>query len=294
MGLFSFLRRDRSAANERPPRGRRAGDLPSADVVRAQARRRLIGAAVLVVAAVLVLPLVFDSKPRPLPVDIPIEVPKRDLAVALPDPPARRETAASAAAPTSTPTLAAPAVTPSAPAPVASAPVPVPASVPAPVVRSVSPKPVEPPAPKPVAKPEPVRPEAKPEPKPERKVAEVRKDLPPKPVAKPEAKPESKPEPKAVVNEAARAQAALEGRAVASSQTRFVVQVGAFEQADGAREAKQRVAKAGLTAHESVVQTADGKRIRVRLGPFASREEADRAAAKLRAAGVSGAVMPQP
>lgn len=291
MGLFSFLRRDRSAANERPPRGRRAGDLPSADVVRAQARRRLIGAAVLVVAAVLVLPLVFDSKPRPLPVDIPIEVPRRDLAVALPDPPPPRGDAASV--PASAPAPVAPSTVPAAASAAESA------SVPAPVVRSLPAKPVE--APKPVARPEPTRPEpraeAKPEPKAERKTAEVRKE-PAKPVArpepKPESKPESKPEPKPSVNEAARAQAALEGRAVAAAPSRFVVQVGAFEQADGAREAKQRVAKAGLTAHESVVQTADGKRIRVRLGPFASREEADRAAAKLRAAGVSGAVMPQP
>ena len=119
MGLFSFLRRDRDAANDKAPRGRRAGDLPSADVVRTQARRRLIGAAVLVMVAVLVLPWVFDSKPRPLPVDIPIDVPKRDLSVALPEPPPRRNEE-----------RAAPPVTPPAPA-VASAPVAEPA-VPAP------------------------------------------------------------------------------------------------------------------------------------------------------------------
>lgn len=282
MGLFSFLRRDRSAANDPAPRGRRAGDLPSADVVRTQARRRLIGAAVLVVAAVLVLPWVFDSKPRPLPVDIPIDVPKRDLSVALPEPPPRRVDER---------------VTP--PAPSASLPAPALAVDPAPASMPVQPKEPEPKASEHKAPESKVQAPKVEAPKPP-KVVEERKPKPSEPV-KPPPKPEPKPakpveaeKPAKSTTEAERAKAALEGRdAAAAGNTRFVVQVGAFEQADGAKEARQRVAKAGLSAHESAVQTADGKRIRVRVGPFASREEAEKAAAKLRAAGLGGAVMPQ-
>ena len=39
------------------------------------------------------------------------------------------------------------------------------------------------------------------------------------------------------------------------------------------------------------VDTADGKRIRVRVGPFASRDEADKVAAKVRGGGLSTAVL---
>lgn len=272
MGLFSFLRRDRGAASERAPRGRRAGDLPSADVVRTQARRRLIGAAVLVVAAVIVLPMLFDSKPRPLPVDIPIDLPKRDLSVALPEPPPPRDETPAAPPPASPPPQASMAAPPAAP-PAASEVKPVEA-----------PKPVKPAEPPKAAKPAESPKTAKPaEPHKSAEAAKPKADAP-------------KPEPARPAKEksdAARAQAMLEGRDGAAAATRFIVQVGAFEQADGAREARQRVAKAGLQAHESTVQTADGKRIRVRLGPYASREEADRVAAKLRAAGLAGAVIPQ-
>lgn len=287
MGLFSFLRRDRGAANERAPRGRRAGDLPSADVVRVQARRRLIGAAVLVVVAVLVLPWVFDSKPRPLPVDIPIEVPKRDLSVALPEPPPPRPQAAPALQPE--PDVSQPAMAPQATAPAAAV------IAPSAPKHAEVPKPVETPkVEKSAEAPKDAKSVESPKPAEPRKTAEVRKPAePPKPALKPEPAKSDPPKPAKAPADAARAQAMLEGREPAAASSRFVVQVGAFEQADGAREARQRVAKAGLQAHESTVQTADGKRIRVRLGPYASREEADKAAAKLRAAGLGGAVMPQ-
>ena len=50
----------------------------SLDLVRQRARHRLIGAVVLVLAGVFGFPLVFDSQPRPVPGDIPIEVPDKD------------------------------------------------------------------------------------------------------------------------------------------------------------------------------------------------------------------------
>ncbi|NLZ41298.1 MAG: SPOR domain-containing protein, partial [Comamonadaceae bacterium] len=42
---------------------------------RLRARRRLVGALVLLVAGVVGLPLLFDTQPRPLPVDTPIVLP---------------------------------------------------------------------------------------------------------------------------------------------------------------------------------------------------------------------------
>jgi DedD protein len=61
---------------------------------------------------------------------------------------------------------------------------------------------------------------------------------------------------------------------------RFVVQVGAYADADKAREVRRKLEKAGLKTYTHVAETKDGKRTRVRLGPFATREEADKAADK--------------
>ena len=44
--------------------------------MRKRAKHRLIGAAVLVLAGVIGFPLLFDNQPRPISVDIPIEIPE--------------------------------------------------------------------------------------------------------------------------------------------------------------------------------------------------------------------------
>ena len=54
--------------------------------MRRRARHRLIGASVLVLLGVLGFPLLFDTQPRPISVDIPIEIPARNPAPALPAP----------------------------------------------------------------------------------------------------------------------------------------------------------------------------------------------------------------
>lgn len=210
---------DESAAAARQPE--------SIEAMRKRARHRLIGAGVLVLIGVIGFPLLFDTQPRPIAVDIPIEIPDRNKVKPLPVQPVAQPRAPSA--------LVAPA-----PAPEKAAEAPVKAEA----------KPEE-------AKPEPKpesKPESKPEPKPE-----------PKPEAKPEPKSESKPESKP---------AAAEGR--------FVVQVGAFADVGKAREARQKVERAGLKTHTNVTESKDGKRIRVRVGPFANRAEADRAADKIK------------
>jgi DedD protein len=82
----------------------------------------------------------------------------------------------------------------------------------------------------------------------------------------------------------ARAQAQTEDKPakVQAADGRFVVQVGAFSDVGKAREARLRVEKAGLKTYTNVADTRDGKRIRVRVGPFGSRAEADKAASRIK------------
>ena len=72
---------------------------------------------------------------------------------------------------------------------------------------------------------------------------------------------------------------------------RFVVQVGAFAEDSKVRETRARVEKLGLKTYTQAVQTPAGKRVRVRLGPFTSKAEADRAAARLKGSGLPAAVL---
>lgn len=50
---------------------------PTIEAIRRRARQRLIGAGVLVLVGVVVLPLLFDRQPRPVPVPIHIDIPDR-------------------------------------------------------------------------------------------------------------------------------------------------------------------------------------------------------------------------
>ena len=63
---------------------------------------------------------------------------------------------------------------------------------------------------------------------------------------------------------------------------RFVVQVGAYSDEAKVREVRIKIEKAGLKTYTQVAETKEGKRVRVRLGPFASRDEAEKAVAKLK------------
>src|SRR4051812_18019668 len=56
---------------------------------RTRARQRLIGAIVLLAIGIIGFPLVFETQPRPIPVDVPIEIPRRDSLPPLTMPPAR-------------------------------------------------------------------------------------------------------------------------------------------------------------------------------------------------------------
>ncbi len=253
MGLLSIFQRRKSGADV-PPRPTETGDAIAA--ARTRARRRLMGAAVLVMVGVIGFPLVFETQPRPIPVDIPIEIPRKDGAPALSMPPLRpAATPASAlvAAPREETSKQAAADTPARPAAPASA---------------VVPKPVAPPA-----------------------------EPPKKPVA------EARPPVAAPAPDATRAKALLEGKEAAKPATvaakpeaaresgRFVVQVGAFADGAAAREMRAKVEKLGLKSYTQVVETSSGNRTRVRAGPYDSRDEAEKALAKAKAAGLNAVVL---
>jgi DedD protein len=135
-----------------PPRrkgraGRNAGaELPLDDAAiaaaRTQARRRLVGAVVLLAVGVIGFPLLFETQPRPLPQDTPVVVAADALAnrpvaavrPVLPEVPADAGVEPVASAPQATPGVALPASAPTRPAPPATdrAPAPTPQPKPAP------------------------------------------------------------------------------------------------------------------------------------------------------------------
>ena len=123
-------------------------------------------------------------------------------------------------------------------------------------------------APKLEAKPE-AKVDAKPDIKAEAKT-ESKADI--KSEVKPEAKPEAKAEVKEDKTDAANKDAAQ----------RFVVQVGAFADEAKSREVRAKLEKAGFKTYTHVADTKEGKRTRVRVGPFTSRDEADKAASKIK------------
>ena len=122
-------------------------------------------------------------------------------------------------------------------------------------------------------------------------------DETPKLVAKQEPKPVEKfVEKKAALADGGnKAQALLEGKDLSKKNDvvgeRFVVQVGAFSDAARAREVRLKVERAGLQTYTHVAQTKEGSRTRVRVGPFSGRDEAEKAAAKIKKLDLPAAIL---
>ncbi|MDC8759118.1 SPOR domain-containing protein [Janthinobacterium fluminis] len=314
MGLFSKLRKNKQesagedsgfyvaddAAATAKARSKRAGNAgagaaprragkDAADPVlpeKKRARRRLVGAVALALGVAIGLPMLLDSEPKPLASDIAIHIPSKDkqaaeqpsASAAAPAPAASR-VAADAALDQSEEIVAAP-VKPAA----------------APVVVEVKTH-TEAPAAKPAAKPE-----ARHEPKPaeagkprDAKPAETRPhDAKPADVKVAEAKPAAKPAQSA--DDAARALAILEGKPAAKPQEagagKFVVQVAALATQDKVDELQGKLKEAGIHSYTQKVPTPTGERIRVRVGPFGSKEEAEKTRAKLSKLGLGGSLVP--
>lgn len=220
--------------------------------LRKRARRRLVGAIVLVLLVVVFLPMALDNEPKPLSKNVDIQVPALDSAEnkfpsTTPPPAAQPAPSASPTAPVIEP---APAAVPPTPR-LEEAPVAVPEAV----------KPV--PAPEPERKAEPAKkPEAAKKPEPARKVEAARP--PPAKIAK---------------AETARAVAPLEAQG-------YVVQLGAFSNAANAKQLFQKVRAARVPAYLETVKAVDGEKTRVRAGPFQTEEAAEKARQKMLQSGL--------
>ncbi|HEX5285377.1 MAG TPA: SPOR domain-containing protein [Polaromonas sp.] len=250
MSFFNFRRGGSSAA----PTAASAAQAESVEVMRKRAKHRLIGAAVLVLIGVVGFPLLFDTQPRPIPVDIPIEIPAKGtvkpLVIPVPIAPAEKVTDAASLAPKEEilPSIQVPDIVETAPTAI-----------------------------KKEAKPD-AKAEPKPEPKVEPKIASK------VPVAS---------------DDASRASALLNGKTpppaakavVAGAEGRVVVQVGAFADAAKAHEVRLKLEKAGLKTYTQVADTNNGKRTRVRVGPFVSRAEAEKAASKIKTLDLPAAIL---
>lgn len=259
-------------------------------VARVRAKRRFVGSVILLLAGVIVLPMLFEGQPRPLPVDLPIVIPGKDQGPPLASAEIRESAQEAGVSPAASAAGDAPQPGHGRDAGAQAKPDSKPQSQPD--AKSKAPDAKADPKAEP-------KPEPKSEPKPEPKV-ELRAE--PKPAAasvaarKPEADDRHK-EPKAG-SDSARALALLEGRDPGKAAKdalpetgRFVVQVGAYGEASSANDVRSKVEKLGLKTYTQEVQSGDGRRIRVRVGPFGSRDEADKAAAKLRAAGMPPSIL---
>ena len=233
MGLFSFLGKNKQDADSdaeapvkvrRARRGQASESQEPVDPVlpeKKRARRRLIGATALVLAAIIGLPMIFDSEPKPLAGDIAIQIPSRDK----PLPEVVAETPPVAALP-------------------------------------------------PAAAPEPVAVEKKSEPAPA---------AAPLAVIKPEPKTEAKPEVPVAIASATPAK---------EKSSRFIVQVAAVATQVRATDLQARLNKAGIKSYSQKDATNAGERIRIRVGPFASKEEAEKMRVRLVKLGLSGSLLP--
>ena len=123
---------------------------------------------------------------------------------------------------------------------------------------------------------------------------EAPKPTPAKPVAPKPTPPESKP----VVTAApavAPAAKPVEVPKPAASSVGFAVQLGAFSQAADANALRDKLRAGGFSAFVEQVNTDKGTLSRVRVGPVASRADADRLKAQVSAkVGVDGMVRPHP
>jgi DedD protein len=207
----------------------------SVDAMRRRARHRLIGASVLVVLGVIGFPLLFDTQPRPVSVDIAVDIPDRATAKPLVDTSKQKPLSAAAGLDAKEEVV-------------------------------------------PDAKHEP-KAESKAEVKPEVAVAAAAavaavipkaeiKSEPAKAEAKPEVKTEAKPTTKPADTK--------------DTTGRFVVQAGTFSDEAKLRETRSKLEKAGITTYTQVIEGKEGRRVRVRVGPFTNRDEADKVARKIK------------
>jgi DedD protein len=298
MAWFKFGKKDDDSRRGDSPRSGKArtqqASTDSVEAMRQKAKFRLIGSIVLVLAAVIGFPMLFDSQPRTVPVDIPIDIPDKAKVAPLPNLPGVR-------APTNAPSAPAPAATVEDKAslsgkeeiissgqttgkPAASASKPAAMAAPEPIN---TPSGADDAAAKATAKAKQAEADKA------RKTAEEAKAAKAKAAEAEKAKKalEASRAKALLDDQAAQAQPAEPKPAASAQAGRFVVQFGAFTDVAKSREVRQKVEKAGLKTYSQVAKTTDGERIRVRVGPFASRAEAEKAAAKIKALDLPASIL---
>jgi DedD protein len=271
------------------------------DELKRRARRRLVGAVVLALAAAVILPLLLESDPKPLGDDVSIKIPPVDngrfvnplspdktgasgASDAKPGPSTPRKSIAEAErrvlgqpAAAAQPAPGAGPATPSAPPSTAPAIVPV-APLPSSALGRVEgPVKVAPPGVDPAMTTNaPV------------KADEPVKAEPPPAAATGSGKSTSMPTSDANAKAGGPAPAAID------PATAYSVQVGAFVDAKSAADLADTLKRGGFSAYTEGVATAQGTVQRVRVGPFATKAAADAGLAKLKAAGFGSAVVKSP
>lgn len=73
----------------------------------------------------------------------------------------------------------------------------------------------------------------------------------------------------------------------------FYINVGLFAEEANARRTQSRLLNEGLPAFRQTLETAKGKRIRVRVGPYANAKEAQAAATRIRGMQLEAVVFKQ-
>ncbi|MES2103706.1 MAG: SPOR domain-containing protein [Pseudomonadota bacterium] len=285
-----------------------------------RARRRLIGAVALVLAAVIGLPMILDSEPKPLADDINIQIPSKDkplnsnaadkenaeaLAAASTGQQAPRADGKTAAVVANVAKNTAKNLEPSEeivdPATLGSKGKPA-----AREAAAVAPAA----AAKPAAHTEKeTSPEHRVEAKPPVAAKSAEKNGAGNAVAATEQKnTAAKPAGKAgdTFDDSARALAILEGKSPAKAAGKpsgdaakadkassgFVVQVAALATQEKVDELQGKLNSAGIKSYTQKVTTSTGKIIRIRVGPFDSKEDADKMHAKLAKLGLNGTLVP--
>ena len=223
--------------------------------IKKRARRRLVGAVAFVSVVAVVLPMVMDHEPRQTVQDVEIRIPGQDEK---PFAPVEKAHEISAEKPVvaALPDETKPSLPPTAR-----------------VIEATREKTVEKPAAKPVEKPV--------EKTPEKTVK----------LEKPTEKPIERNTQKDA--DAKRATAILTGQGEAPAAAKsgeYLILIGAFSNEANVKNLKEKLGQQGGKTFSEPLDTPQGKKTRVRAGPFASREAAEKALAKMQAIGVSGVV----
>jgi DedD protein len=303
----------------------------SVEAMRQQAKFRLIGSVVLVLIAVVGLPILFDSQPRPVPIDIPIEIPDKTKVKPLSLPATPSQPAAAAKVDDSASLSGQEEIVSNSPAAANNTQKPpkTPADTAQAATNTVAKQLAEKTAADKAQKAaelakakaaaleaaqakagEKADAEQAASDKAAEKLAKAKEDAAKLAAEKADkaAKDKQAAADKAAKDKeakeakdkeaAARAQALLEGKPASANPSdalpdtgRFIVQFGAFSDVTKSREVRQKVERAGLKTYAQIAKTADGDRIRVRVGPFATKAEAEKAASKIKALDLPASIL---